>query len=187
MPRAEAVFTGPAEIAFTRMFAGPDRSLNSERRLPAPPSPRPSRCSCDHAGGAQIGERHHRPAVAHQRGSRASDRDQRIGADILSQQKTLAEFRRKAALKSAVGESDAVNHRVERLSAASVSVSLTRSSSRVTSHSNTPVAPRAAPSSSTVFLRARPDRSAAAAALALERLRDGVGKAPAIGNAQNQR
>lgn len=90
IPRADAVFTRPAEIAFTRIFWDAARLPGILPTLRARPSPRPSRCIRQHARRSQIGQRDHRAACAHQRSRWPRHPDHRKRAHFQRQRESRA-------------------------------------------------------------------------------------------------
>ena len=104
MPRAAAVFTGPAEIALTRMFFWPERGLGDAHDVVVG----------DDTRGSQIGERDDGAAVGHVRRGDASDGDERIGAYVVGERESVSRgFDKRAAQILSIGEGDGVNDGVK--------------------------------------------------------------------------
>ena len=115
MPRADAVFTGPAEIAFTRISLRTELACQvSNGRFERRFRNAHHVVIGQHARRAEIGQRDHRAALGHQGRGGARHRDHRICADFLCQQISGARgFDERAIQILAIGEGDAVDHRVQ--------------------------------------------------------------------------
>ena len=117
MPAAASVLTGPAEMALTRMFFGPqicrevaDRAF--ERRL----GNAHDVVVRKHARAAEIGQRDDASAAPrlHQRRRAASQRDERVGTDVERELEALARRLHKGIGDVfAIGKCDAVDQKVE--------------------------------------------------------------------------